>query len=396
MPAPIAKILAQMLAGIAKEAIVSIAINAAKKSSQSGDKGDKKGKVPPVMPDRDATANGAPGAAGGGGRKPPQGPSASNTDDGGGGKESDSSKNGSGNFFEQLLAASKNGGSTIESTIAKAGVKLFDSVLHTASTAAAIAITRPSSGESRHKPLSAWMEMVGGSNVGNVPTGMQREWTRRVENAKDFAFSWNPMRKIDAATDMVRQSAEMPWIVKAWGEELSRSQEHLKNFNATIGTAYAVSDRRRLQREIVQGREVSGSVSYREEKSQDLQDSLRKYDSLVTNVTNRIQGFAASVTDSVLRFTEEMTQIDKLVEAINSLIGEDAAGKNQANLGLQFMQDVYGAAAKSDPDRFSADLFAGRATPLVAKAGGVAGAAAGIDMKKMRMLLDLAGGIGVR
>lgn len=192
-------------------------------------------------------------------------------------------------------------------------------------------------------------------DVASVPQKMQATFERFLGNS---VTAVNPLagpgNNISAMADNMKLFIEFPAIVERWGQELSKSQEHLTKYNAQLAIAYTISERRQIMRDIQTSDRIAGSASAREDAIADLSDRLQGFRDAITNMTNNLTTKLSRVAEyHVAAFqgftsSETFKGISQGVATLNPVLAAFVAwatgNNNQVNqgpaIGQQFAESI--------------------------------------------------------
>ena len=207
---------------------------------------------------------------------------------------------------------------------------------------------------------------MGGNAGRRVVDEMGQYMERRFKSMKDSMFSINPITRMKASADQVRAIAELPFLLKRFGEGLKDANQHLAPFSGILAEAYLESQGRDFQRKIGQAERRAGSTGDMMEALDDLKDTIAPYQDAFMNSLNRLLEVGLETADKAIKIIEFLTLWDETVDLLNSWLGK--SDKNNNDLLFQLMGEFApDAKAKAMLNR-----------PMDPKRGNVLGGAASV------------------
>lgn len=122
--------------------------------------------------------------------------------------------------------------------------------------------------------------------------------------------------------DLGKAIVTLPIKIQQWGDELVESQRHLKDLSGTMAGAFSTLDAERFGRNIdIAGRTADSTKDLTQSQSR-LEDALVPWESLTTNIENRVMAVVEDLATSALK------EVTSGVETVAAMFGVDLFGDN--------------------------------------------------------------------
>jgi hypothetical protein len=155
-----------------------------------------------------------------------------------------------------------------------------------------------------------WSELAGPEKAA-IGADMGRFGERGAEMMKTLLDPFeNPLRKVTTSMKALADTViELPGAIRHWGDALTESQRHLRDFNGVIAYAMLESERREIVRNIAIGGRTGASTANLTKALDDLKDEVQPYKDLITNGFNNVVALLAVIMTNTIKAGTTMADI---------------------------------------------------------------------------------------
>lgn len=181
------------------------------------------------------------------------------------------------------------------------------------------------------------------AEIGGEPAEMMRRdtsaWIDRYrQNSKKLTSPFTlPHNRAKAALDMGVALKDTVFILRDWGEALKKSQERLRDFNPAISGAYVESERRGIMRTVKSGSTTDYTTKKMVSSLDDLKDTIRPYQDLMTNVMNQVVVHLVAMVKYIESWSPGMRT---MVDAANKWLDDERKNEEGATWFENFHKGI--------------------------------------------------------